>query len=128
MNKPTIHYNSQGESGNIFWILRAIYEEYKREGIAPTIFKEMQERVFAAGSYEEALAIIGEKVTLIDDAKGWYTMNNKNWIVFSDSKGNELLKMSVKGSFKGEINSTIGLLAYENNISESEISFAFVTT
>lgn len=128
MNKPTIHYNSQGESGNIFWILRAIYENCKREGVNPTVYKEMQERVFAAGSYEEALAIIGEKVNLVDDAKGRYTMNHKQWIVFSDSKGNELLKMSVKGSFENEINSTIGLLAYENDLDPAEISFAFVTT
>lgn len=69
MNKLTIHYNSQGESGNIFWILRSIYEACCREGIAPTVFKEMQERVFASDSYEEAIAIIGEKVNLIDDAK-----------------------------------------------------------
>ena len=128
MNKLTIHYNSQGESGNIFWILRSIYEACCREGIAPTVFKEMQERVFASDSYEEALAIIGEKVNLIDDAKGQYTMNHKQWIVFSDSKGNELLKMTVKGSFEKEINSTIGLLAYENDIDPAEISFAFVTT
>ena len=59
MDKLTIHYNSQGESGNIFWILRSIYEACCREGIAPTVFKEMQERVFASDSYEEALAIIG---------------------------------------------------------------------
>ena len=128
MNKLTIHYNSQGESGNIFWILRSIYEACCREGIAPTVFKEMQERVFASDSYEEALAIIGEKVNLIDDAKGRYTMNHKQWIVFSDSEGNELLKMTVKGSFEEEINSTIGLLAYENGIDPAEISFAFVTT
>lgn len=128
MNKLTIHYNSQGESGNIFWILREIYEACKREGIAPTTFKEMQQRVFAADSYEEALAIIGEKVNLIDDAKGRYTMNNKLWIVFRDNSGKELLKMTVKGSFEDEINSTIGLLAYENNIDPAEISFAFVTT
>ena len=128
MNKLTIHYNSQGESGNIFWILRSIYEACCREGIAPTVFKEMQERVFASNSYEEALAIIGEKVNLIDDAKGQYTMNHKQWIVFSDSDGNELLKMTVKGSFEKEINSTIGLLAYKNGIDPAEISFAFVTT
>lgn len=69
MDKFTIHYNSRGESGNIFWILRAIYEECSREGIVPRQFKEMQERVFAADSYKEALRIIGEKVNLIDDAE-----------------------------------------------------------
>lgn len=69
MNKLTIHYNRHGESGNIFWILRSIYEECIREGIAPTEFKEMQDRVFSAGSYAKALSIIGEKVNLIDDQR-----------------------------------------------------------
>lgn len=68
MNKLTIHYNSKGESGNIFWIIRAICEECKINGIKPTTFKEMLEQVFSAGSYEEALSIIREHVNLIDTA------------------------------------------------------------
>lgn len=64
--KPTIRFNRRGESGNIFWILRALVDECKRIGIEPTVYKEMQERVLAAESYEDALAIIGEKVNLID--------------------------------------------------------------
>ncbi len=68
MNKITIHYNSKGESGNIFWILHAIREECKLNGIKPMFFKEMQERVFAASSYDEALSIISENVNLIDTA------------------------------------------------------------
>lgn len=55
-------------------------------------------------------------------------MNHKQWIVFQDSHGKELLRMSIKGSFEKEISATIGLLAYENNIDPAEISFAFVTT
>lgn len=69
MDKFTIHYDRHGESGNIFWILRAIYEACKHEGDDPTMFKSMQERVFAADSYDEALSIIGEYVNLIDDAE-----------------------------------------------------------
>lgn len=65
--KPTIRFNRRGESGNIFWILRALCDECNRLGIEPTVYKEMQERVFACGNYEEALAIIGEKVNLIDE-------------------------------------------------------------
>lgn len=67
MNKLTIRFNRNGESGNIFWILRAIYEACTREDIAPTTFKEMQERVFASGNYDEALSIISEYVNLIDE-------------------------------------------------------------
>lgn len=68
MNKLTIHYNSKGESGNIFWIIRAICEECKINGIKPSAFKEMLEQVLSAGSYEEALSIIREHVNLIDTA------------------------------------------------------------
>lgn len=68
MNKLTIHYNSKGESGNIFWIIRAICEECKINGIKPTTFKGMLEQVLSAGSYEEALSIIREHVNLIDTA------------------------------------------------------------
>ena len=42
MDKFTIHYDRQGESGNIFWILQAIYEACKREGDDPTMFKSMK--------------------------------------------------------------------------------------
>lgn len=69
MEKPIIRYNSRVESGNIFWILRALCDECKRRGESPTVYKEMQERVFASGSYKEALAIIGEKVNLIDESE-----------------------------------------------------------
>lgn len=64
---PTIRFNRRDESGNIFWILRALVDECKRMGIEPTVYKEMQERVFACGDYEDALAIISEKVNLIDE-------------------------------------------------------------
>ena len=53
-------------------------------------------------------------------------MNHKQWIVFRNGSGEELLRMTIKGSFEKEISSTIGLLAYENNIDPEEISFAFV--
>jgi len=65
--KPTIRFNRRGESGNIFWILRALVDECKRMGIEPTVYKGMQERVLAAESYEDALAIISGKVNLIDE-------------------------------------------------------------
>lgn len=68
MDKLTIYYNSKGESGNIFWIIRAICEECKINGIKPTTFKEMLEQVFSAGCYEEALSIIRAHVNLIDTA------------------------------------------------------------
>ena len=67
MNKPELIYDSRGESGNIFWILgqvRRILQQQRRI----TAYNELWERVQRAGSYKEALDIIGEEVTLIDTA------------------------------------------------------------
>lgn len=84
MSRLTIHYSKHRRSANIFWILRSIYEECTRKGIAPTKFKEMQERVFAAGSYAEALSIIGEKVNLIEDECDSSSIKPVPEIVFYD--------------------------------------------
>lgn len=68
MNKPELIYDSRGESGNIFWILgqvRRILQQQRRI----TEYNELWERVQHAGSYKEALDIIGEEVTLIDIAE-----------------------------------------------------------
>ena len=67
MNKPELLYDSQGESGNIFWILgqvRRIMQEQRKLAA----FNELWERVQHSSSYEEALDIISEEVTLIDIA------------------------------------------------------------
>ena len=66
MNKPTIHFNSRGESGNIYWILAAVREALRKERRI-TDFNNLWERVQVSGSYTEALAIIREHVDLIDD-------------------------------------------------------------
>lgn len=68
MSNLTVYYNSKGESGNIFWILRAICDECKCNGIRPNVFKEMQEQVLLSNSYEAALSVIRKYVNLIDTA------------------------------------------------------------
>ena len=68
MNKPELIYDSRGESGNIFWILgqvRRLLQQHRRINA----YNELWERVQRAGSYKEALDIIGEEVTLIDIAE-----------------------------------------------------------
>ena len=67
MNKPELRYDSRGESGNIFWILGATKRILKELGRSAE-YDELWKRIRSAGSYEEALGIIGEKVTLIDTA------------------------------------------------------------
>lgn len=50
----------------------------------------------------------------------------KQWLVFF-CDGKELLRYSLTGTFPGERESTIQLLAYERDIPASAIYFAIVT-
>ena len=68
MKKPVLIYDSRGQEGNVFWILGQAQRLMKRNGRIAE-WKSIWERVQSAGSYEEALAIIGEEVTLRDRAK-----------------------------------------------------------
>lgn len=56
-------------------------------------------------------------------------MNNRSdgWVVFFAPNGREILRISKFGLSDGEIESTIGLLAYERGLSIDEISFAEVS-
>lgn len=51
----------------------------------------------------------------------------RKWIVFFDSEGKEILRMSMKGLCEGEIPAIIGLLAYERGIPKESVSFAEMT-
>lgn len=62
-SKPVINYDPCGPSGNIYWILGAV-SDIMRKQRRITAFNDLRDRVFEAQSYEEALAIIGEEVTL----------------------------------------------------------------
>jgi len=68
MKKPELIYNSRGESGSIFWILGQV-RRLLREQNRITAYNELWERVQSADSYNDALQLIGEEVTLIDTAK-----------------------------------------------------------
>lgn len=60
--KPTLIYNSTGESGNIFWILAMVDKLLGRQK-GKEVFNEVQTN---ATSYEQALKIIGKYVELVD--------------------------------------------------------------
>ena len=49
------------------------------------------------------------------------------WIVFYGPDGKELCSYTVRGTFPGELQDTISLLAFEHGLSPGEISFAEVT-
>ena len=69
MEKQILHFNSRGESGNIFYILgrvRCVMAKQRRI----TEYNYMWEAVQKSGSYEAALEIIGKHIPLIDDDTG----------------------------------------------------------
>lgn len=49
----------------------------------------------------------------------------REWMVFSHD-GKELARYTLRGTFYGELEDTICLLAYENSIPEDEIKFEIV--
>lgn len=60
--KPMLVFNSVGETGNIFWIIGALYNLVgKAKG--KEIYNEIQQ---TAKSYDQALEIIGKYVELVD--------------------------------------------------------------
>lgn len=65
MKKPTVSFDSRGESGNIFCILGMVRRKFQKQRRI-TEYNELRDRVTASGSYDEALKIIREKVDLID--------------------------------------------------------------
>lgn len=128
MKKIIVCYNGRGESGNIFWILRAVCEELTRHGVSPAVLRELQQRVFASGSYYAALDVLREKVTLIDTSDGRSLMRDRCWIVYYDANNHkELLRTTVEGSFEDETRSTIELLAFERSLDPNQIKYYFTT-
>ena len=67
--KPIVHYQSRHESGNIYWIVGMVRDVLRKQSRI-TEYNDMRDRVFSSGSYQEALSIIGEYVTLVDDNAG----------------------------------------------------------
>ncbi len=65
MEKPTIHFRSRHESGNIFAILAMVRQELRKQRRI-TEYNELWEQV-QKGDYENAIRLIREKVNLIDD-------------------------------------------------------------
>ena len=62
MSKPTVHFNANGESGNIFWIMARVTEALTNPDECMELWRRVQQ-----GTYTEALAALREKVNLIDD-------------------------------------------------------------
>lgn len=67
-DKPIVEYDPYGHSGNIYWILGQV-SEIMRKQRRIIAFNDLRDRVFEAQSYDEALKIIGEEVTLIRKRK-----------------------------------------------------------
>ena len=68
MEKPTIIYDSRGETGNIYYLIGQL-QQLMRQQRRYTDFNNLRDRIFESSSYEEALAIIGEEAELVDIAR-----------------------------------------------------------
>ena len=66
MEKPTIHFSSRHESGNIFFILALVRREMQKQRRI-TDYNNLRDRVTRSHDDREALAIIRETGNLIDD-------------------------------------------------------------
>lgn len=67
-DKPIVEYDPYGHSGNIYWILGEVSKIMRRQRRI-IAYNDLRDRVFEAQSYEEALQIIGEEVTLVRKRK-----------------------------------------------------------
>lgn len=50
----------------------------------------------------------------------------KKWVVFCDNKGKELAAYTAVGTFPGEQEATVSLLAFEHGIKPEEINIKIV--
>ncbi|MBD5099805.1 MAG: hypothetical protein HDT29_00655 [Clostridiales bacterium] len=66
MAKPTVYFESRGESGNIYALLGRVSQAMNDE----KAFNELWEKV-QQGTYPQAIELIKQRVTLID-ADGLY--------------------------------------------------------
>lgn len=65
MKKPSVHFHSCGRSGNIFCILGMVKTALTEERRI-TDYNDIWSRVQETHSYEDALAVIREKINLVD--------------------------------------------------------------
>ena len=63
--KPTITYRSHGPEGNVFWLLSAAGQALRKQRRIND-YNTMRDRVTSSHSYQEALDIMSEYVTLND--------------------------------------------------------------
>lgn len=63
--KSVIYFKSQGQSGNIYYILGMVQRELRKQRRIND-FNELRDKVYNSKSYDEALSVIREYVDLID--------------------------------------------------------------
>lgn len=66
MRKPTIHFASMKQTGNIYWIMGAVRDALRKQRRISE-WNDLYQEILNSGSYEEALGKINKLVHLIDD-------------------------------------------------------------
>ena len=67
MKDIVVRFNRRGESGNIFAVIGSIYHQLRERGMTMEEFQPYFRKITNGHNYEEALATIGEMVTLIEE-------------------------------------------------------------
>lgn len=65
MDKPKIEFHSNGESGNIYYILTLVRNELRKQRRI-TEYNEIWQKVTTSNNYTEALNAIRQKIDLVD--------------------------------------------------------------
>ena len=67
MKDIVVRFNRRGESGNIFAVIGSMYHQLRERGMTMEEFQPYFRKITNGHNYEEALATIGEMVTLIEE-------------------------------------------------------------
>jgi hypothetical protein len=61
---PDVEVELTGTDGNVFMLAGLVTKEMKRAGVGKSYIDDLRNKVFECGSYEEALVLLGETVTI----------------------------------------------------------------
>lgn len=67
MKDIVVQFNRRGESGNIFAVIGSMYHQLRERGMTMEEFQPIFRKIITGHNDEEALATIGEMVTLIEE-------------------------------------------------------------
>ena len=78
MDKPEIHFNSSGPSGNIYAILNMFKDQFRKNNSMDPVIRAL------------ARALIGESLELVPDSQGRVSLTSELWERIGAKPGDEI--------------------------------------